>query len=228
MGKKIRFRFSKTGAFKYLSHLDTAKVIIRAVRRAGIRLKYSEGFNPKPKITFSPPIPLGIESIAEYADITLMDDMDIGFFMEVINHNLDGRIIISSAAEVPAGVKNLMSQVDIAGYEIEILENLTGKHKAIGLSEKVLGNPGIKDTVYEMCAEENSKGNGAFRIMVYGYTKTSKGRNEKVFKLRDFLGYLEDTLKACGMNMGRIQKKELYILKDGKRLTPFEVFQFYV
>ena len=45
--------------------------MIRALRRAGIRVKYTEGFNPKPKITFGPPIPLGVESAAEYADVTL-------------------------------------------------------------------------------------------------------------------------------------------------------------
>jgi radical SAM-linked protein len=65
MEKRLRFKFAKAGVLKYLSHLDMINIIIRAIRRSSILAKYTEGFNPKPKITFGPPIPLGIESQAE-------------------------------------------------------------------------------------------------------------------------------------------------------------------
>ena len=48
----FRFKFSKTGEYKYFSHLDIISIITRALRRARIRVKYSEGFNPRPKINF--------------------------------------------------------------------------------------------------------------------------------------------------------------------------------
>jgi uncharacterized protein (DUF2344 family) len=40
----------------------------RALSRSGIIVQYDKGFNPKPKISFSNPIPLGVESLAEYCD----------------------------------------------------------------------------------------------------------------------------------------------------------------
>ena len=90
------------------------------MRRAKISAKYTEGFNPKPRITFGPPIPLGIESEAEYADVNILDDISPEDFVSAMNNELEGKIIISGARDLPAGVKSLMSQVDIAEYEIII------------------------------------------------------------------------------------------------------------
>ena len=64
--------------------------------------------------------------------------------------------------------------------------------------------------------------------MVYGFTRTANNRNEKVFKLRDFLQSLKDALVIHNMGMDRVLKKELYILKDGRKLEPFEVLRLYV
>ncbi|MBU4449943.1 MAG: TIGR03936 family radical SAM-associated protein, partial [Actinobacteria bacterium] len=52
-----------------LSHLDIVRLMTRALSRSGIIVKYDKGFNPKPKISFSNPIPLGVESLAEYCDL---------------------------------------------------------------------------------------------------------------------------------------------------------------
>ena len=114
MEKRLRFKFAKTGVLKYLSHLDIINIIVRAVRRARISAKYTEGFNPKPRITFGPPIPLGIESQAEYADISIMGDISPDDFISTMNDKLEEKIIISAARDLPPGVKSLMSQVDIA------------------------------------------------------------------------------------------------------------------
>ena len=69
-GPSIRYRgaFRKMGAMKYLSHLDLLRTMTRALRRAGISLKYSQGFNPRPLISFSPALAVGIESREEYVD----------------------------------------------------------------------------------------------------------------------------------------------------------------
>ncbi len=72
--KKIRVQYTKTGQMRFLSHLDIARVIERAARRANIALVYSQGFTPRPKISFGPPLVLGVASIAEYLDV----EVDIG------------------------------------------------------------------------------------------------------------------------------------------------------
>ena len=66
---RVRFRFSKTSSARFLGHLELISVFIRAIRRAGLPLKYSQGFHPMPKLSFGAPLPVGMESLEEYADI---------------------------------------------------------------------------------------------------------------------------------------------------------------
>jgi hypothetical protein len=227
MEKRIRFKFAKTGVLKYLSHLDMINIIMRAMRRAGISVKYTEGFNPKPKITFGPPIPLGIESQAEYADVNLIGDISLEGFISAMNKKLEDKIIISGAQDLPTGVKSLMGQVDIAQYEITIGGNSSGG-KIQELAEKVLSDLSMQDPVYGMGIIEGSNGPEDILLEVFGFTRTAKDRNEKVFKLRDFLEGLKSALTLNNMDIKGVLKKELYILKDSKKLTPFEVLRFYV
>ena len=65
---KIRLRYSKTGKAVYISHLDLMTLFARALLRAGVRLGYSEGFNPHPYISIALPLPVGCASVCELAD----------------------------------------------------------------------------------------------------------------------------------------------------------------
>ena len=70
---KVRFRYSKTGRAGYISHLDLMATMQRAFLRAGVKLKYSEGFNPHPYISAALPLPVGCESICELIDVGIID-----------------------------------------------------------------------------------------------------------------------------------------------------------
>lgn len=71
----VRVLLAKKGRAKYTSHLDMQRCMMRAVRRAGIDLWYTEGFNPHPYLAFALPLPLGIESECEPVDIRLEGDI---------------------------------------------------------------------------------------------------------------------------------------------------------
>jgi radical SAM family uncharacterized protein/radical SAM-linked protein len=68
---KYRVFFSKTGTGRFLGHLEMVQVFLRALRRASIPLDYSKGFHPLPKVSFSQALPLGTESLQEWADLQL-------------------------------------------------------------------------------------------------------------------------------------------------------------
>ena len=68
---KIRICFSKTGYSKYVSHLDLMKTLQRTFRRGGIDISYSQGFNPHPIMSIAHPLPLGVEGLNEYMDISV-------------------------------------------------------------------------------------------------------------------------------------------------------------
>ncbi len=72
--KDVRIFFKKTGRMKFISHLDLQRFMIRMIRRSGIPVWYSEGFNPHPYITFALPLSLGFESTYDIMDMRLDDD----------------------------------------------------------------------------------------------------------------------------------------------------------
>lgn len=75
---RLRIRFSKIGKIRFTSHRDTARIWERGLRRAGLPVAYSEGFTPRPRISFGLALPTGYESEAEYLDVEL-DDEAAGF-----------------------------------------------------------------------------------------------------------------------------------------------------
>ena len=74
---KLRMRFSKTGRAIWISHLDLMATMQRAFSRAGSRLKYSEGFNPRPQISIALPLSVGCASVCELMDFQLAEEVDI-------------------------------------------------------------------------------------------------------------------------------------------------------
>lgn len=67
----LRVRYSKTGPAACTSHLDSVRMWGRTLRRSGLPVSWSDGYVIRPRVQFGPPLPLGIESVAEYVDIRL-------------------------------------------------------------------------------------------------------------------------------------------------------------
>jgi radical SAM family uncharacterized protein/radical SAM-linked protein len=86
--KRYRLTYRKLGRAKHLGHLELARVLIRAFRRAGLKLAYSKGFHPMPKVSFFAALPVGTESMEELVDIELIEAVDILSVKEKINHEL--------------------------------------------------------------------------------------------------------------------------------------------
>ena len=69
--KKIQVAYSKLGPARFFGHLELVNLFLRALRRARIPVKYSEGFHPKPKVAFEDPLPTGFESEEERMVVTV-------------------------------------------------------------------------------------------------------------------------------------------------------------
>ena len=70
-GVRLRVRYSKTGKVRFTSHRDVVRMWERALRRSGLRVAWSEGYSPRPLLSFGYALPTGAESLAEYLDVTL-------------------------------------------------------------------------------------------------------------------------------------------------------------
>lgn len=114
----IRALFNKKNYLKYLSHLDLVRLFQRSFNRAGIPVKYSEGFNPHPKFSIAHPLSLGLESEGEYIDIELERDISAEDFVDKMNKYLptDIQIVKAAAMEKAESVTSLISW---AFYEVK-------------------------------------------------------------------------------------------------------------
>ena len=91
---KLRMRFSKTGRAIYISHLDLMATMQRAFSRAGSRLQYSEGFNPRPQISIALPLSVGTASLCELMDFRLLEEVDITLLAARLNATMPEGITV--------------------------------------------------------------------------------------------------------------------------------------
>ncbi|MDO5499884.1 MAG: TIGR03936 family radical SAM-associated protein [Propionibacteriaceae bacterium] len=74
--QRLRIRYAKRGRARFTSHRDFARAFERALRRAGIPMAYSSGFNPHPRISFANAAPTGAATESEYLEIGLAEVCD--------------------------------------------------------------------------------------------------------------------------------------------------------
>ena len=177
---KIRVRFSKTGLLRYLSHREVITALLRAMRRASIPLIYSEGFHPHPKISFGPPLPVGVEGINEYFDIELPAPISADI-MYKINAFLPYGLKVISASVINKNTKSLNDF--ISRYEYEIIVDKT-MHKSIN-SFLELPSCMIKrgeDTVDIRPIVEGAKIDNSSLHLVLADTNIAKARLYEILK----------------------------------------------
>ena len=111
---QIRAKFYKVGSLQYISHLDLVRTMTRNIRRAGIPGWYSQGFNPRLKLTFSLPLSIGTQSECEFFDMKLVEPMELSEVKRRINETLTDEIQIVDVYES----KTKFSDIAWADYEI--------------------------------------------------------------------------------------------------------------
>lgn len=117
---KVRLRFTKLGKIRFLGHRDLARCWERAIRRAGLPIAYSEGFSPRPKMHYGLALPVGAESHAEYMDIDLSVDIDLGDLAELLGDGMPVGVEVTGVAEVPSNAEALQAVVDRCTWEFEL------------------------------------------------------------------------------------------------------------
>ena len=120
MEQLVRVKYCKDGPIKYISHLNLAQVFTRALRRADIPVVISGGFNPRFRISFGPPLPLGISSTSEYLDIRLKEEVKVEELTERLNLILPQGLKILKAKIIPSSADSLVKIIDRASYIITL------------------------------------------------------------------------------------------------------------
>ncbi|NOY63819.1 MAG: DUF2344 domain-containing protein, partial [Nitrospirae bacterium] len=119
---KVRVEYSKMGKMRYLSHLELTGAILRAFRRAEFPLCYTEGFHPMPKVSFGPPLSVGIAGEREYMDIEVYPPFDIKEFHKRINEELPDGLKINKMSFFFKRLPSISSFVSMYEYRVGIPE----------------------------------------------------------------------------------------------------------
>ena len=112
--------YHKAEAARFISHLDILRALQRAFRRAGLPLRYSDGFNPHPELSFASALATGMTSDAEWFEVELTQDMTPEAFVSAVNPVMPRGLSVSDAREMPLGIKTLTSCTRAAEYRITI------------------------------------------------------------------------------------------------------------
>lgn len=107
-----RLQYTRLGAVALQGHLDMVRVIPRVFRRAGLEVYYSQGYSPKPVMSFSPALPLGAKSISEFVDISLVDPIEPTALLELLNPLAPTGLCFTGAREVLKGDDALSKRIN--------------------------------------------------------------------------------------------------------------------
>lgn len=118
---KVRLRYTKNGKVRFTSHRDVARLFERSFRKLRLPVSYTEGFSPRPKISFGLALPVAHESDAEYLDVDLATSVDLEDFCAQMSAALPDGLDVVDAAPLDPGSVSLQEAIVACSWEIEIL-----------------------------------------------------------------------------------------------------------
>lgn len=132
--KNVRVFYRKFGPCKYISHLDTNRVMIRAIGKSRLNIWRTEGFNQHAYITFALPLSLGFASECESMDFRVLDDNeDLAAIPDRLNACLPDGIRVFKCAESV----HKPADIDSAKYTVTLEPMNEGDISNKELSEKL-------------------------------------------------------------------------------------------
>ena len=209
---KIRIQFSKSGPLRFIGHLDFLKVFQQTVSRAKLPIAYSQGFHPHMLLSFALPLPLGMTSLCDYADLTLESDLPEDAVISQINTHAPSGLSITNAYKFNGpGAAAIVTAADYLletdGISCAIIQNLLN-HKRLNVSKKT--KSGIKDA--------------DIRPDIYNIWQNTDNRNA-IMKLAAGSARFLNPLIVAGLLLGHdvdpsaIVRSELYRQDDKKGLV---------
>ena len=124
---RLRIGFTKTGSLALISHLDTLRMLERALRRSGLPVSFTGGFHPLPRLQLALPLPLGVEGDGEWLDLEFTQVVDPAVVREQLQPQLPVEFQLLSAARVPVFGVSLSQELEAAHWSF-VLQPEAGTH----------------------------------------------------------------------------------------------------
>jgi radical SAM family uncharacterized protein/radical SAM-linked protein len=136
---RVRIRYAKQGRLTALSHLETMHALLRALRRARLPLAFSQGYHPKPRVSFGPALAVGVESRAELFDLELVGRVAGGEVAAALAPELPEGLSLLSAESLPPGTPSLGESLRAIHYVADFTGESADEAALQGRVEAFLG-----------------------------------------------------------------------------------------
>ncbi len=118
--RRIQFSFSRLDALKHISHLDLMRLFQRALRRSGLPLVYSEGYNPHMRFNLALPLPVNVTASEECGEVFLSADVTTDFFAQVLSEQIPEGLLLGKTKLAELDAPLLPSLVSAAYYKASL------------------------------------------------------------------------------------------------------------
>ena len=222
-------KFSKGEGIKFISHLDLMRTIQRIIRRSGVPIEYSKGFNPHMALSLAQPLSVGVYSDGEYMDIVLTEEMKVADLLARLNEAAPPTIRFFEATpiEIVENVKRVpqaMALLDAGRYIIKLKlvnekkmasllnENAWETLKKSKKGEKMADiKPLVKELKYWVKDGE---------LVINALIATGSRENLSADLLAKFItSKIENVNTESFVN---IKREEMYVLKNNKYVPLFK------
>jgi hypothetical protein len=201
---RVRVKYAKADEMRFTSHLDVTRCIQRGLRRARLPVSYSQGFSPHPRMSFGPPLPLGVVGESEYLDISVWRKPDEGW-LELLNSGFPTGLKALEARIVPAQGPSLVAFLNAAEYRVLVWECDPQTVLALGDSMRhAFSEAGLLKI-------EQGLAGGEGHLELLARLKLDGGAPEKI---------IERVLRQAAKPF-KVIRKGLYLEKEGVLYSPF-------
>lgn len=112
---KYILKYKRGSEVKYISHLDFIHFMQRVIRRSGLLMEYSQGFNPHPQMSVALPLSVGVTADGELMKVSFVEDYDEKFIMDTLNESFPKGFEIVNVRKTE-GKEFDFSKIDRAEY----------------------------------------------------------------------------------------------------------------
>lgn len=227
---KLLIHYGKDGPLKYLSHLELIRALERSFRRAGIEVEASGGFNPRPKISYGPALPVGTSSSSEYlvAEVKLMPCGDE--LLERISLVLPKGLRVFRAKYIAEKQSSIASIIESVAYKVDVKasagagelaplvrllrneERILIKHKG---KEKWVDT---KESILDWNIEEAGGGRAIFSMLLAAGERNSVRPEVLIDKLVESYPQVQD------IEVNSIERVAEYVNRD---IPLIDIYDFY-
>ena len=225
-----RIQYTKGEEVRFIGHLDVMRLFQRAIKRAGLPVAYSKGFNPHQLISFASPLTLGATSEGEYGDFEMIEKIEPAYLMEALNLEMPLGMRVTDAVLLIGRQPTAMAATCAAKYHVTLYDTVDSEmikksipgflaQKEIVVLKKTKSKEeqtNIRDDIYELkYVEDNCQ-----KPMLYLFLAAGSIRNLKpepvIRSLYEFIG------QPFSPYQMRVHKLQLFHNREDKMVSLME------